>query len=66
MQGYECWFCGQTIDPADVGAVLVGIVNLWTPMMMVRARKSLLTHAAQDHLKGASMEIDPRVFRQDG
>lgn len=67
MEGFECWFCGQTIDPTDAGAVLIGIGNLWTPHddgpgQAIAAHSS----CARDRLKSArGWDIDPSVFRSD-
>lgn len=66
MQGCECWFCGQTIDPKDVNAVFISIANLWrsgadAPAQAIAAHSS----CARERLKGTRMEIDPRTFGED-
>lgn len=71
MAEYSCWFCDQKIDRSDEGAVLITFESLWRwhdgprtddPAQQVYAHSS----CAKQRLKGATMDIEPSMFGEDG
>jgi hypothetical protein len=71
MLKYQCWFCGQGIERADGGAVLIVVQSLWRwdagstsqddPLQQVHAH----SECAKVRLQGATMALDPRIFGED-
>lgn len=72
MAEYSCWFCARGIERSDDGAVLITLEGLWRchdgprtnddPIQLVYAHSS----CARQRLKGATMDIEPSVFGEDG
>jgi hypothetical protein len=72
MNEYQCWFCDQGIERTDAGAVMVTIENLWRwdvgspneddPLQSIYAHSS----CAKRQLTGATMELEPSLFGDDG
>jgi len=68
MLEFQCWFCGEGIDRADAGALIITVGNLWRweaesagdddPTQCVYAHSS----CAKERLEGATMDIDPGLF----
>lgn len=72
MAEYSCWFCGRGIERSDDGAILITLEGLWRwhdasradddPFQQVYAHSA----CAKVRLKGATMDIEPSVFGEDG
>jgi hypothetical protein len=71
MSGYQCWFCGQGVERADSGAVVITVESLWRwdagsrgdddPLQSVYAH----SRCAKDRLQGATMALEPHIFGGD-
>ncbi len=72
MTEYQCWFCGQGIERADAGAVMINVESLWRWQDGTRTdddpRQSIYAHSncAKDQLKGATMNLEPHIFGDEG
>ena len=72
MNEYQCWFCGEGIERSDTGAVLITLESLWRWDSRISRRKrpaqSVYGHSAcaRGRMKGATMEIEPSIFGEDG
>jgi len=72
MAEYSCWFCDRGIERSDDGAILVTLEGLWRwhdgprsnddPIQQVYSHSS----CAKQRLNGATMDIEPSVFGEDG
>ncbi|AHE53994.1 hypothetical protein NX02_11415 [Sphingomonas sanxanigenens DSM 19645 = NX02] len=76
MTGYACWFCAQTIERIDAGAVIIVVEGLWRWADGTRTdddpSQSIYAHAAcaKDRLRGATrtgatMTIEPHIFGEE-
>jgi hypothetical protein len=71
MTEYQCWFCGQGIERADGGAVIIIIENLWRWADAARTAddpfQSVYAHSqcAKDRMTGATMNLEPHIFGED-
>ena len=71
MNGYQCWFCGQSIERSDAQAVMILIENLWLweagstneddPLQAVCAH----SYCARGRMHGATMDLDESLFGKD-
>lgn len=68
MNGYQCWFCGQGIDEADAGAVMISIQSLWRWSSGVSKDddpfQAVYAHSActKERMHGATMDLEPSTF----
>ena len=71
MTKYACWFCGQSIDRSDIGAVVIHLEGLWRwdsgvteeddPYQAVYAHSA----CAKERLRGATMRLEPSIFAEE-
>ncbi|WBY08799.1 hypothetical protein PIB19_05035 [Sphingomonas sp. 7/4-4] len=72
MLDFQCWFCGEGIDRDDRGALLVSVESLWRWAEGKRGKddpfQNIYIHArcAKDRMAGATMELEPSVFGEEG
>jgi hypothetical protein len=69
---FQCWFCGQGVEQNDAGAVMITVESLWRwaeelqsdddPVQSIYAH----SHCAKSSLKGATMDIEPNIFGEEG
>jgi hypothetical protein len=68
-EGYQCWFCGDGIDPSDRSAILISVTGLqdWRAGRTDGPSQALFSHShcAENALAGATMEFDPEMFAED-
>ena len=71
MSDYQCWFCGEGIERTDASAVMITVESLWRwdagsqrdddPMQSIYAHSA----CAKNHLRGATMAIEPSIFGEE-
>ena len=68
MKGFQCWFCGEAIDCADGGAIMITVESLWSWADGKRGKddptQSIYVHSrcAKERMAGATMQLEPSVF----
>ena len=71
MIEYQCWFCGEGIEPSDAGAVMIGVQSLWRwasgepkdedPFQAVYGH----SRCTKERMRGSTMELDPSTFGEE-
>ena len=65
---YQCWFCGEGIDPTDADALMFSVESLWRGGAGSRnaegPRQSIYAHSkcAEEKMRGAITDLDPGIF----
>jgi hypothetical protein len=71
MNEYQCWFCGEGIERADTGALMISVEGLWRWDAGSRSEddpwQSIYVHSkcAKERLNGATMSLEPSVFGEE-
>jgi len=71
MNSYQCWFCDESIERTDTGAVMISAEGLWRWEAGSRSEddpwQCIYAHSkcAKQRMKGATRSLEPNIFGEE-